>query len=130
MTADEHKESKGSIANDSVMRDIISSLTFLDVGDDSDTNLRLASLSSPQAMFGTGKHGGVYNGLEDVSSKLNGGFSPSDDDSLVVSDIVPQPKRPHPSSPRKPAKKRRLSLVVTGDGVASGVGARKTVHFG
>lgn len=131
MTADEHKESKGSIVNDSVMRDIISSLSFLDIEEYSDTGMeRFARLSTPQGMFGAGKHGGVYSSLEDVAVKPSASRSKADDDSLVVSDIMPQPKRSSPSSSKKPVKKRKLSATSAGGEGESRVTQRKTVRFG
>ncbi|KAG0130274.1 P-loop containing nucleoside triphosphate hydrolase protein [Tuber indicum] len=80
MTAAELNLSKGAAANDSKMRDIISSTRFLKTddtegevdrnGNPNNTPIssdRFASLKCPQSLLGPGKHGGVYSheGLDD-----------------------------------------------------------------
>jgi len=73
MTERELRETRDSIANDSVMRNIISNLRFLNVSNDEGYGMnQVAQLKIAQPMFGAGKRGGVINDPEDNLLEVEG----------------------------------------------------------
>jgi hypothetical protein len=73
MTERELRETRDSIANDSVMRSIISNLRFLNVSNDEGYGMnQVAQLKIAQPMFGAGKRGGVINDPEDNLLEVEG----------------------------------------------------------
>ncbi|PWW77526.1 hypothetical protein C7212DRAFT_277475 [Tuber magnatum] len=160
MTAAELDLSKGVAANDSKMRDIISSTKFLktydaedkvDPNGNSSTSIssdRFANFKSPQTLLGPGKHGGVYSheGLDDRLRKtykaprerassltpMSPDFQDSDSDEEIVSDLraVPSPKRRASVASSGAGSGDRKRRRSSNSSSSSAAAVRKAVRFG
>lgn len=158
MTAAELDLSKGAAANDSKMRDIISSTKFLkadeaegevdDSGNPSTSiSNRFANLKSPQTLLGPGKHGGVYSheGLDDRLRKtykvprdrassltpMSPDYPDSDSDEEIVSDLrVVPPKRRASVASSGTGSSSKKRRRSSNSSSSSAAAAKKAVRFG
>lgn len=158
MTAAELDLSKGAAANDSKMRDIISSTKFLKADDverevddsgnpsTSISSNRFANLKSPQALLGPGKHGGVYSheGLDDRLRKtykvphdrassltpMSPDYPDSDSDEIVSDLRVAPPKRRASVASSGAGSSGKKRRRSSNSSSSSAGAAKKAVRFG